>query len=163
MGRIGEAVAKRAQAFGMNILYHTRSGVKTHLPYPSVSFQTLLKESDVLSIHCPLSQQTKHMISGPEIATMKNTAVIINTARGPIIDEEAFAQALESNKLFYGGCDVFENEPMINNRLLNCQNAVLLPHIGSATIETRTEMTNLTIASILDGLSGNIPRFAINT
>lgn len=163
MGRIGEAVARRAEAFGMNILYHTKSGVKTYLPYPAVSFATLLKESDVLSIHCPLTPQTKHMIGASEIELMKDDAVIINTARGAVIDEEAFAKALSNNKLYYGGCDVFENEPKVNKNLLVCQNAVLLPHIGSATIETRTEMTNLTIKSVLEALSGNVPELAINS
>lgn len=162
MGRIGEAVARRAEAFGMNVLYHTRSGVKKHLPYPHVSFETLVKESDVLSLHCPLTSETRHLIGKKELAMMKKTAVIINTARGPVINELELAQALAANKIFYAGCDVFEEEPIVNTELLKCRNAVLLPHIGSGTVETRNEMAEMTVNSIIQALDGQKPEFAVN-
>jgi glyoxylate reductase len=162
MGRIGQAVARRAEAFGMNILYNTRSGVKPHLPYPHVSFETLIKESDVLSFHCPLAPETKHLLGKEEIAKMKQDAVVINTARGPVIDEEALADALLSGKLLAAGCDVFEKEPEIHEKLLKCKNAVLLPHIGSGSLETRTDMAFLVVNAVYEGLNGEVPGLVLN-
>ena len=163
MGRIGQAVAKRAEAFGMKIIYHTRSGVKAHLPYPAVSFETLLAESDVLSLHCPLTDETRYLIGEQELRSMKKTAVIINTARGPVINEAAMASALKNGNIFYAGCDVFEKEPEVNPELLTCKNAVLLPHIGSGTIETRNEMAEMTADSVLQCLNGEKPALAVNS
>ncbi|MGM0598357.1 MAG: 2-hydroxyacid dehydrogenase [Candidatus Rifleibacteriota bacterium] len=163
MGRIGQAVAKRAEAFGMKILYHTRSGVKQHLPYPAVSFATLIAESDVLSLHCPLTDATRYLIGEKELKRMKNTAVLINTARGPVIDEVALAGALKNGNLFYAGCDVFENEPEVNSELLKCKNSVLLPHIGSGTIETRNKMAEMTAESVSQCLNGEKPALAVNS
>ncbi len=162
MGRIGEALAKRAEAFGMNVLYYTRSGVKNHLPYPSVQLETILRESDVISLHCPLNNETRHLIGEKEFEKMKPEAVLINTARGPVIDEKAFAKALKDEKIFYGGCDVFEDEPLVNKELLECSNAVLLPHIGSGTIETRTEMAKLVVNSVLEAFEGKVPTLTVN-
>jgi glyoxylate reductase len=163
MGRIGQAVAKRAEAFGMKIFYHTRSGVKSHLPYPAVSFETLIAESDVLSLHCPLTEKTKYLIGAKEFERMKKTATIINTARGPVIEEAALASALKNGQIFYAGCDVFEKEPEVNSELLKCKNAVLLPHIGSGTMETRNEMAEMTADSVLQCLNGEKPALAVNS
>lgn len=162
MGRIGQAVARRAEVFGMNVMYHTKSGVKAHLPYPSVSFETLLKESDVLSLHCSLSAETKHLLGKKEFEMMKKTAVIVNTARGPVINEAELAQALKHGEIFYAGCDVFEEEPIVNGELMTCRNAVLLPHIGSGTMETREEMAKMTVHSVLQALKGETPDLAVN-
>ncbi|GAB4276233.1 MAG: D-glycerate dehydrogenase [Candidatus Rifleibacteriota bacterium] len=162
MGRIGEAVARRAEAFGMNILYYTRSGVKTHLPYPAVSFETVLKESDVISLHCPLTPETRHLIGRNEFGLMKKSAVIINTARGQVINEAELAEALNNGLIFYAGCDVYEDEPSVNAELLKCRNAVLLPHIGSGTVETREKMARMTVDSIMEAFAGKTPRFSVN-
>ncbi|HQG29519.1 MAG TPA: D-glycerate dehydrogenase, partial [Candidatus Ozemobacteraceae bacterium] len=123
MGRIGQAVARRAEAFGMKILYHTRSGGKASLPYPHVSFETLLAESDVLSLHLPLTDMTRHLIGEAELKRMKKTAVLINTARGPIVDEAALAAALHNGTIYAAGLDVYEREPEIHPELLTAENA----------------------------------------
>lgn len=162
MGRIGCAVARRAEAFGMKVIYHNRSGVKPHLNYPHVSFDSLLKESDVLSIHLPLTADTRYLIGQKELEKMKSGAVLVNTARGPIIDESAFTEALESGKLFYGACDVFENEPSVHPGLLNLPNVILLPHIGSATVETRSKMGMVAARALHEALQKKIPGVAIN-
>jgi glyoxylate reductase len=162
MGRIGEAVARRAEAFGMNVMYHTRSGVKYHLPFPAVSLETLIAESDVLSLHCPLTDETKHLLGYQQFKRMKKSAVIINTARGPVIKEEELARALQEKEIYYAGCDVFEKEPLVNEELLKCKNAVLLPHIGSGTIETRHAMAMITVKSILQSFAAQVPEFAVN-
>jgi glyoxylate reductase len=102
------------------------------------------------------------MIGEEEFSKMKKDAVLVNTARGPVIDEEAFAAALKNRKIFYGGCDVFEKEPTVNKNLLDCPNAVLLPHIGSGTIETRTEMAKLVVNSVIEALHGKTPELTVN-
>jgi glyoxylate reductase len=162
MGRIGEAVARRAESFGMNIMYHTRSGAKTHLAYPAVSFETLLVESDFLSIHCPLTEKTRHLFTLKQFRQMKNSAVLINTARGPVVKESDLARALKEKEIFYAGCDVYENEPEVDKQLLACKNAVLFPHIGSGTLETREKMAEMTVNSILQVFAGKNPELSVN-
>lgn len=162
LGRIGRAVARRGEAFGMRVQYHTRSGPKPVVNYPFLSFCDLLSESDVISCHLPLTSETRHIIGGPEIKKMKKNAVLINTSRGPIIDETALAKALSENQILAAGLDVFENEPFINPILLKLTNVVLLPHIGSATFETRSEMAQMAANSLLDSLEGRISKYLVN-
>jgi D-3-phosphoglycerate dehydrogenase len=140
MGGIGTAMAKRAAGFQMNIQYHNR----TELPADQnpvnakyVSFEELLRTSDVISVHVPLSQATTHLISREQFAMMKDGAIVINTARGAVIDEAAMVEALESGKLFSVGLDVYEKEPEIHQGLVNNDKVVLAPHIGTATFETQ--------------------------
>ncbi len=162
MGRIGEAVARRAEAFGMKILYHTRSGAKPGLPWPAVSFETLLTESDVLSLHCPLTPETTHLIGWEQLSRMKRTAVLINTSRGPVVDEAALAKALREKVIFAAGLDVYEQEPIVHPDLLAVPNAVLLPHIGSGTVETRSRMGTMAAECVLEGLAGRLPPYPVN-
>ena len=140
MGGIGGTLARRAAPFDMKIQYHNRRPVApernpTGATY--VSFETLLRTSDIISVHLPLSEATRHMIGREEIEMMKDGVVIVNTARGSIIDEEALADALESGKVFGAGLDVFDNEPEIHDGLIRSNNTVLLPHTGTATHETQ--------------------------
>ncbi len=162
MGRIGQAVAHRAEAFGMKIMYHTRSGGKASLPYPHVSFETLLAESDVLSLHLPLTDMTRHLIGEAELKRMKKTAVLINTARGPIVDEAALAAALHDGTIYAAGLDVYEREPEVHSDLLTAANAVLLPHIGSQTIETRSAMAATAARALVEALDGKRPALTVN-
>lgn len=144
MGRIGTRVAEIAHhGFGMHILYHTKHKereVELSLGARRVSLSTLLKQSDVITLHVPLVPKTHHLISGPELAIMKSTAYVINTSRGPVVDEVALTKALQRGKIAGAGLDVYEREPQLAPGLAKQWNAVLLPHIGSATIETRTAM-----------------------
>ena len=140
MGGIGTAVAKRAAAFGMSVQYHNRKPVpsdKNPVGAKYVSFEELLRTSDVISVHLPLSPATRHTLSKREFQMMKDGVVVVNTARGPIINEEALVEALESEKVFSAGLDVYENEPKIHPKLLANDKVALLPHIGTATMETQ--------------------------
>ncbi|MFO7881978.1 MAG: D-glycerate dehydrogenase [Kosmotogaceae bacterium] len=144
MGRIGRAVAKRALAFGMNILYHNRrplsEEIEQKLTARYVSLEKLLKESDIISLHVPLTEETHHLLSKKRLQMIKKTAYLINTSRGPVIDEKALIENLENNEIAGAGLDVYENEPDVPEALKKLQNVVLLPHIGSATKETRKNM-----------------------
>ncbi len=162
MGRIGFAVARRAEGFGMKILYHTKSGPKTGLPYKFLPFDELIRESDVLSLHLPLTPKSNRLIGLNELKMMKKGSVLINTARGPIVDEGALVQVLKEKHLFGAGLDVFENEPVVHKGLMDCPNAVLLPHIGSATVETRSEMGKMAAKSLVQGLAGEKPSNTVN-
>ncbi len=121
----------------------------------------LLDRSDIVSLHVPLSESTRHLIGAPELARMKSTAVLINTARGPVVDENALVDALESGSIFSAGLDVFDGEPKVNPRLLAAPRATLLPHIGSATIATRTRMARLACMGVCDVLAGRTPPNAV--
>ena len=139
MGGIGSAVATRAKAFGMKIQYHNRRqlppGEENGSTY--VSFEELLETSDVLSLNLALNPKTKHIIGKPEFDKMKDGIIIVNTARGALIDEAALVDALKSGKVWTAGLDVFEEEPKIHPGLLECENVVLLPHVGTGTFETQ--------------------------
>ena len=140
MGGIGTTVAVRAAAFGMKIQYHNRNRVpddKNPTKATYVSFDDLLATSDVVSVHLPLSPSTRHTLDREEFKKMKDGATLINTARGPIINEEALVEAMESGKLFSAGLDVFEEEPKIHPKLIENDDVFLLPHIGTATVETQ--------------------------
>ena len=139
MGGIGSAVATRAKAFGMKIQYHNRRQLPPNEENGAtyVTFEELLKTSDVLSLNLALNPKTKHIIGKPEFDQMKDGVIIVSTARGALIDEAALVDALKSGKVWTVGLDVFEEEPKIHPGLLECDNAVLLPHVGTATYETQ--------------------------
>jgi glyoxylate reductase len=153
-GRIGRAVTRRGEGFGMRVLFTARGG--------GVPFDELLQESDVLSIHCPLNAQTRHLIGAAELLRMKRGALLVNTARGPIVDEAALVAALESGYLGGAGLDVFENEPAVHPGLLNRDDVVLLPHLGSATQETRQSMAWIALEQVERVLRGERPTTAVN-
>jgi len=151
-GRIGQAVAKRAKGFDMQILYHTRSQNNTFEKETSaafVSLETLLQKSDFISIHCPLTEDTYHLLHSENMKKIKQGAYLINTARGPVIDERAMIEALHNGTLAGAGLDVYEFEPQLSEELLNMKQVVLLPHIGSATVETRNEMSRICARNII--------------
>jgi len=140
MGRIGQAVARRASGFNMKILYSGNRAKELPFEAQLVSMEHLMRNSDIISLHAPLTKETKHMINRAAIKMMKPSAVLINTARGAIVDETELILALSEKRIFAAGFDVYEHEPRIPEELLKLDNVVLLPHIGSASIETRTAM-----------------------
>lgn len=150
MGGIGSAVAHRAKAFGMEIQYHNRHQLPADKEQGAkyVSFEELLKTSDVLSLNLALNPSTKHIIGKEQFEQMKDGVIIVNTARGPLIDEAALVDALKSGKVWTCGLDVFEEEPKIHPGLLECENAVLLPHVGTATFETQRDMELLVLNNL---------------
>jgi glyoxylate reductase len=157
LGRIGSAVARRARGFGMKLLYSSPSRkeeVERELGCSHVPLDALLSESDFVSLHCPLDSSTRHLIDGAALERMKRTAVLINTARGPVVDEAALARALREGRIAGAGLDVFEREPTVHPDLLQCENAVLLPHIGSASDDTRLRMAERATANVLAFLDG---------
>jgi glyoxylate reductase len=154
-GRIARAVAQRAAGFDMEVIHTSRT--ETGLPGYVAELGTLLARSDIVSLHVPLTDSTRHLIGAAELALMKPTAVIVNTARGPVVDEEALADALEAGTLYGAGLDVFDGEPTVNPRLLHAPRTTLLPHIGSASIGTRTTMARLACQGVCDVLAGLTP------
>jgi glyoxylate reductase len=161
MGRIGKAVALRAQAFRMEIVYSdpNRLTSEDESAYKAafLPLDGLLQTSDIISIHASLTPQTYHLISREKLTLMKKDAILVNLARGPIVDEEALAEALEKRQIWGAGLDVYEKEPEITSRLLTLDNIVLLPHIGSATYETRLKMAMIAARNLVQGLSGKRP------
>ena len=154
-GRIAKAVAHRASGFDIEVIHTTRHD--TGLPGFVASLDELLRRSDIVSLHVPLNDSTHHFIGARELALMKPTAALVNTARGPVLDEDALVDALESGTLYAAGLDVFSGEPNVNPRLLAAPRATLLPHIGSATIATRTRMARLACQGVSDVLAGRTP------
>jgi glyoxylate reductase len=154
-GRIARAVARRAQGFDMEVLHTARrdTGVPGFVP----QLDELLERSDIVSLHVPLSDSTRHLIGAAELARMKPTAVLINTSRGPVVDEDALVDALESGSIYGAGLDVYDGEPRVNPLLLSAPRTTLLPHIGSATIGTRTRMARLACQGVVDVLAGLTP------
>ncbi|KAK8428355.1 hypothetical protein IWX49DRAFT_595385 [Phyllosticta citricarpa] len=153
MGGIGRAVGVRAAAFGMKIQYHNRSRLSPELEAAGgnatyVSFEELVRTSDVISVNLSLTPATKHILGPKEFSSMKDGVVIVNTARGPVIDEAALVEALDSGKVYSAGLDVFEEEPKIHPGLMKNENVVLLPHIGTATIETQRDMELLVLENL---------------
>ena len=184
-GRIGRAVARRATGFGMTVLYCNRDDIafrddpqhNAHvlsrqsvtsplsqsarldgLAARHVTFHQLIERSDIVSVHVPLAAATHHLIDRTVLAKMRPTTYLINTARGPIVDEAALVEALQAGWLAGAGLDVFEHEPAVSPALLSMPNVVLLPHIGSATRETRTAMAMLAAENVIDHFSGRVPR-----
>lgn len=165
-GRIGQAVAKRAQGFDMQVLYHNRNRlpkqVENEYNMEYVELGTLLKESDFVSLHCPLTPETKYLIGEPELGMMKPTSVLINTARGPVVDEAALVKALQERQIYGAGLDVFEDEPALKPGLAELPNVVLAPHIASAGVETRSKMVDMVVNDVLAVLEGRRPRNLVN-
>ena len=166
-GRIGRAVARRASGFSMRTLYHSRS------PRPDferesgavfrASLNDLLREADIVTLHVPLTGETKGLIGRRELGLMKSTAVLVNTSRGPVVDETALAESLGAGRLLAAGLDVYETEPLpAGSPLRRLRNVVLLPHIGSATVATRTAMATLAAENLIGVLSGQPPRTPVN-
>ena len=166
MGRIGQAVARRAAGFSMRVLYHDarRAAEETErtLGLEYVELPRLLRESDFLSLHVPLSEATRHLIGAPELRQMKSTAILVNTSRGPVVDEAALAEALSAGWIGGAGLDVFEHEPQVHPRLLELDNVVLAPHIGSATIDTRRKMSMLAAENCVAAIEGRRPPHLVN-
>ena len=154
-GRIGRAVADRAAAFGMRVLHHARR--PTESPGYVADLDELLAESDIVSLHTPGGAETHHLIDARRLALMKTTAVLVNTARGTVVDEGALADALHGGRLFAAGLDVFEHEPDVDPRLLDAPRTVLLPHIGSASQATRTRMATMATGAVAAVLAGETP------
>lgn len=158
-GRIARAVAQRAGGFDMEVIHTARHDTGMHGFVPTL--EELLERSDIVSLHVPLTESTRHLIGAAELAVMKPTAVLVNTARGPVVDENALVDALENGHLYAAGLDVFDGEPAVNPRLLSAPRITLLPHIGSATIGTRTRMARLACQGVADVLAGRIPPNAV--
>ncbi|MFA9398847.1 MAG: 2-hydroxyacid dehydrogenase [Clostridiaceae bacterium] len=164
-GRIGSNFAKKALGFDMKIIY---SDIKRNEEFEKltnatyVDFETLLKEADFVSLHVPLLSSTTHLIGEKELKLMKKTAILINTSRGPVVDEKALANALKYGEIWGAGLDVYEEEPKVSEELIKLNNAVLLPHIASATIETRTNMGIIAASNIVSAYKGEIPENIVN-
>ncbi|HYT80841.1 MAG TPA: D-glycerate dehydrogenase [Actinomycetota bacterium] len=165
-GRIGQAMARRARGFGMKVIYYD-----TYRPPPEVErglraefreLDDLLAEADLLTLHTNLSEETHHLINAERLASMKPTAVIVNTSRGPVIDEAALAQALKEGQIFAAGLDVFEKEPEVHPDLLELENVVIIPHLGSATVDTRIAMGMLAAENLIAALEGRQPPTLLN-
>ena len=159
-GRIGQAVASRALGFNMPVVYSARTRkpeVEERLSARHVTVEQLLDEADVVSVHVSLSEKTRHMFGAEQFARMKPTSVLVNTARGPVIDEAALAAALKSGEILAAGLDVYEDEPQVHPDLLELENVVLAPHLGSATVETRTAMARLAAENLVAVLEGREP------
>lgn len=159
MGDIGAAVARRARAFGMEIAYHNRRPVEPELAAElggavRLELDELLATSDVVSLNCPYSPATHHLIDERALRLMQQTAFLINTARGPVVDEAALVRALQQGEIAGAGLDVFEREPELAEGLRACDNAVLIPHLGSATVETRAAMATLAARNVVEVLDG---------
>ncbi|HXW38281.1 MAG TPA: D-glycerate dehydrogenase [Acidimicrobiales bacterium] len=159
-GRIGQAVARRAEGFGMEVLHHARSD--TGVPGYVAELPELLARADTVSLHVPLTPETRHLIGAAELATMKPTAVLVNTARGAVVDEPALARALERGELHAAGLDVYSHEPAIDPELLAAPRTVLLPHIGSATTRTRVAMARMAAEAICAVLAGRMPAHTVS-
>jgi glyoxylate reductase len=164
-GRIGQATARRARGFGMKILYwgpRRKLDAESEIGMEYVGLDRLYAESDFVSVHAPMNAETRHMISDKHFGMMKPTAFIINTARGPIIDEKALMRALKSKKIAGAGLDVFEHEPKLPPALKAMKNVVLTPHLGSAVMEVREKMANIVVDNIEAFISGRTPPNCVN-
>jgi glyoxylate reductase len=161
-GQIGRALARRARGFGMDVIHVSRTGRSDELSR-AVDLPTLLAESDVVSVHVPLTPTTRHFIGATEIAAMKPTATLVNTARGPVVDQVALVHALRSGRIHSAGLDVFDQEPLGDSlqTLIDVPGLVMLPHIGSATMATRSAMVDLAVDNLLAVLAGESARTPI--
>jgi glyoxylate reductase len=152
-GRIGQAVARRAEAFGMTVVHSSRPGPGAR----DSGLDRLLSSSDIVSLHVPLTPDTRHLIGQTQLARMKRSAYLINTTRGPVVDEAALAWALRQHLIAGAALDVYEREPEVHPDLLTLENVVLAPHLGSATTETRTAMADLAASNVIAVLGGQAP------
>ncbi len=166
MGAIGIATARRAKVFGMKVAYYSRSKIDdkiaTELGAKQMSLEELLATSDVVSVHCPSNDSTHHLIGAEQFRLMKKSAFLINTARGPIVNEQELVDALKAGEIAGAGLDVFEFEPKVNSGLLNLENVVLIPHLGSATAETRAAMATLAANNAVAIASSRTPLTPVN-
>ena len=168
MGGIGRSLAGKARALGMKVVYHNRNKLGKELSrdehgyeYEYLGFEELLRESDVISVHVPLSPTTRHMLSDKEFDMMKDGAFIVNTARGAVIDEAALVRALASGKIARAGLDVFEEEPKIHEGLLSSDKVFLLPHVGTYTSDTQKKMEMWAIDNVKAAVEGNLDQMSI--
>ena len=164
-GRIGRAVARRAHGFDMRILYHSRERYEkeeNELGVEYASFEKLIEKSDYVSIHTPHTSDTHHLIGEKELKKMKSTSYLINTSRGKVIEEDKLVSALIDGDIAGAGLDVYYNEPMVHPGLIDLPNVVLLPHIGSASLGTRTKMAKMAANNLKDALLGKIPKNIVN-
>ena len=166
MGRIGQAVARRGRGFQMRILYHDAvrapEAMERELGAEYVTAERLLRESDFVSLHVPLLAETRHMIGAAELRMMKPTAILVNTSRGPVVDERALGEVLEKRVIAGAGLDVFENEPQVDATLLKLENVVLAPHIASASVDTRKKMSMMAAENAVAALEGRRPANLLN-
>jgi lactate dehydrogenase-like 2-hydroxyacid dehydrogenase len=166
IGRIGLAVARRAHGFGMRILYcddrPAPTDVTEELKLERVTKEELLRQADFVSLHVPLLPSTRHLIGAAELALMKPTAILVNTSRGPVVDEPALAAALKARQIAYAGLDVFEEEPKVHPEMLKLENVVLAPHIASASVSTRRRMSTLAAENVVAALTGKRPPNLLN-
>jgi len=165
LGRIGLAVARRAKGFGMRVLYWSKNRKEQWEEQFGLEYQpldTLLQTADFVSLNVALTPETHHLIGEKEFSLMKNTAILVNTARGPVVDEAALAAALREKKIWAAGLDVYENEPEVHPDLLKLDNVILAPHVGSGTIDTRAKMAEMVVSNVLMALKGQRPTNAIN-
>ena len=158
-GEIGRATATRARAFGMEVIYTKRSPGDDP---GRVELDELLERADVVSLHCPLTDETRHLIDAAALARMRDDAYLVNTARGPVVDEAALAAALRDGVIAGAALDVFEREPEVHADLLELDNVVLVPHLGSATVETRTAMAELAAGNVVAVLAGEDPQTPVS-
>jgi glyoxylate reductase len=167
LGQIGQATARRARAFGMTVAYsaprRADPAVEAELDAVRLPLEELLETADVVSLHCPLRPETRHLVDAAALARMKPTAFLVNTTRGPVVDEEALAEALRNGVIAGAGLDVYEREPVVHPALLGLDNVVLLPHLGSATQETRTAMAVLAARNAIAVLRGEAPPTPISS
>lgn len=165
-GRIGRGVARRAMGFNMKVLYASRSRasdtIEQELRASYVDKHTLLRESDVVTLHLPLFPETRHYIGAADLAVMKKTAVLVNASRGPVVDEKALVKALKAKRIAAAALDVYEHEPALSPGLASLANVVLTPHVGSGTYETRLKMSNMAVTNCIAGLSGQRPPNLLN-
>ena len=166
MGRIGQALARRALAGGMNIVYYNRTKLdeQTEQKYQArrLELDELLQTADVVSLHTPLNDQTHHLINAEKLKLMKPTAILVNTARGPVVDEPALVEALKNHRIFAAALDVYENEPEIHPELLKLDNVVLAAHNGTATVEARNEMSRFASRNIIRYFEGGTDITRVN-
>ena len=166
LGRIGQAVARRGRGFNMRLLYNDpvrqSRQVEEELGVEYVSKRELLEQSDFVTLHCALTPETRHLIAAADLQAMKPTAVLVNTSRGPVVDEAALAEALSCGAIAAAGLDVFEEEPKVHPRLIECENALILPHIASASVATRTRMCMIAAENMAAGLRGVRPPHIVN-
>jgi glyoxylate reductase len=165
-GRIGQAVARRGHGFGMRVIYHDvyrpPAQVERELGAEFLELDDLLAEADFVSLHVNLTPETRHLINAERLRAMKSTAVLVNTSRGPVIDEAALADALRAGEIFAAGLDVFEKEPEVHPALLELENAVVIPHLGSATVDTRIAMGMVAADNLIAALEGRRPPTLLN-
>jgi glyoxylate reductase len=165
-GRIGQAVARRAKGFGMRVIYtdafQLPPEVEAETGAERVPLGDLLAQADLVSIHTNLTPETRHLFDAGAFAAMKPSAVLVNTSRGPVVDEAALADALESGEIFAAGLDVFEREPEVEARLLKLENVVVIPHLGSATVDTRVAMGDVVADNVFAALDGRRPPTLLN-